>query len=84
MSSSLKPYADLKVKTREYKDSEGKSKGVYLKIGTLFASPHMSHMFITMEAIPIGIEWNGAVSVFKREEATEQTEAQEPQSEVEF
>jgi len=65
--SDLKPYADLKVKTRTYIDKDGKEKGSYVKVGTLFASPHMNHMFIKLEAIPIASEWDGAVSVFKRE-----------------
>ena len=69
--SNLKPYADLKAKVREYKDSDGKVKGVYVKVGTLFASPHLSHMFITMEALPLGKDWDGAISVFKREDNKE-------------
>jgi len=67
MSSKLRPYADLKAKVREYTDSEGKTKGVYVKVGTLFASPHLSHMFISIESVPVG-DWDGAVSVFKRED----------------
>jgi hypothetical protein len=65
MPSKLKPYADLKAKVREYEDENGDKKGVYVKVGTLFASPHMSHLFISIEALPIGT-WDGAVSVFKR------------------
>jgi hypothetical protein len=69
MSSNLKPYADLKVKVREYTDNnDGKTKGVYVKVGTLMASPHLSHMFIVLEAIPIVKDWDGAVSVFKRDD----------------
>lgn len=66
--SKLKPYADLKAKVREYEDKEtGKMKGVYVKVGTLFSSPHHSHMFINIESIPVG-DWDGAVSVFKRDD----------------
>jgi hypothetical protein len=68
MPSKLKPYADLKAKVREYEDANGDKKGVYVRVGTLFASPHMSHMFISIEALPIGT-WNGAVSVFKKDDA---------------
>lgn len=71
MPSSLKPYADLKAKIREYTDSDGRQKSVYIKVGTLFASPHLSHMFISLDAVPTGL-WDGAISVFKREEATQQ------------
>lgn len=70
--TKLRPYADLKAKVREYEDSEGKKKGVYVKVGTLFASPHLSHLFISIEAVPVG-DWDGAVSVFKREN-TDQAE----------
>ncbi len=74
MTSSLKPYADLKVKVREYTDPEGKTKGVYTKIGTLFSSPHHSHMFVSLESIPVGVkDWDGAVSVFKRDDWEEST-----------
>lgn len=75
--SKLKPYADLKVKVRTYKDSEGKEKGVYVKVGTLFASPHFTHMFVTLEAIPISSNWGGAVSVFKREDAAQEVASEE-------
>ena len=64
----LKPHSDLKVALRKYTDKDGKERTAWLKIGTLFASPHMNHLFISLEALPIGIEWSGAVSVFKREE----------------
>jgi hypothetical protein len=67
--SKPKPYGDLKAKVRTYTDKEGKEKGVYVKVGTLFASEHFSHMYITLEAIPISKDWNGIVSVFKREDA---------------
>jgi hypothetical protein len=79
--SSLRPYADLKAKVREYEDKDGKTKGVYVKVGTLFASPHLSHMFISIEALPIGT-WDGAVSVFKREDATQSID--ESKDEVNF
>lgn len=65
--TKLKPYADLKVKIREYTDKDGKTKGVYMQIGTLFSSPHGSHMAIKMDSIPVG-EWNGWVSVYKRDD----------------
>jgi hypothetical protein len=84
MSTKLKPYADLKVKVREYEDKEtGKTKGVYVKVGTLFASPHFSHMFISMEAIPVKAEWDGAVSVFPREDAEQGKEDAEKTNETE-
>ena len=76
--SKLKPYADLKVKTRTYIDKDGKEKGVWLTIGTLFSSPHGSNLTIKIDAIPTG-DWNGFVSIFKREQpenAPEQDEVQ--------
>lgn len=67
MAKSLKPYADLKVKVREYTDKEGAVKGVYVTVGTLFSSPHQSHMTIKLDTIPVG-EWNGWISAYKRED----------------
>lgn len=78
--SSLKPYADLKVKTREYTDKDGKTKGVYEKVGTLFSSPHGSHMAIKLDTIPVG-NWEGWLNVYKKEEATQVT-SQETTNEV--
>lgn len=69
---SLKPYADLKVRTREYTDKDGKTKGVYEKVGTLFSSPHGSHMAIKLDTIPVG-NWEGWLNVYKREEAEQET-----------
>lgn len=66
--SKLKPYADLKYKARTYTDKEGKEKGVWVQIGTLFSSPHGSNMTIKLDSVPIGNEWNGWIAVFKREE----------------
>ena len=77
MTSKLQPYADLKAKVREYTDKDGKVRGVYVKVGTLFASPHLSHMFINIESIPTG-NWDGAVSVFKREDAQQSSETDAP------
>jgi len=74
MSSNLKPYADLKAKVRDYQAKDGKTKGIYVKVGTLFASPHLSHMFINIEALPVGKDWDGTVSVFKREDVVDNAE----------
>lgn len=75
MNKQIKPYADLKVKVREYEGLDGKVKGAYVKIGTLFASPHFTHMFINIEALPLNIAlWDGSVSVFKRTDATQSTD----------
>lgn len=65
--SSLKPVADLKFKARTYIDKDGKEKGVWVKVGTLFSSPHGSNMTIKLDAVPVG-EWNGWLSVYKRED----------------
>lgn len=65
----MTPWADLKVKIREYQDKEtGKTKGVYQTIGTMFSSPHGSHLAIKIDSIPV-TEWNGWVSVYQRDDA---------------
>jgi len=66
--SKLKPYANIKAKVREYTDKDGKTKGVYVDVGTLFASPHLSNLTIKLDTVPIGNNWNGWLSVFKRED----------------
>ena len=74
--SALKPYADLKYKSREYEDKEtGKMKGVWLTVGTLFSSPHGSNMSIKLDCVPVGDEWNGWLSVFPRERQAENKES---------
>lgn len=65
--SKLKPYADIKYKARTYTDENGKEKGVWITVGTLFSSPHGSNMTIKMDSMPVG-EWNGWLAVYKREE----------------
>lgn len=70
MNDKLKPYADLKYKARTYIDKDGKEKGVWITVGTLFSTPHGSHMSIKMDTVPVG-EWNGWLSVYKREDAEE-------------
>lgn len=68
-SSNLKPYADLKVKVREYTDKDGNTKGVWREIGTLFSSPHQSNMFISIDTLPLVDFSKGlTVAVFKRED----------------
>lgn len=68
--SNLKPYADLKYKARIYKDENGKEKGVWVTIGTLFSSPHGSNMAIKLDTMPVG-GWNGWLSVYKKEDSTD-------------
>lgn len=67
--SKLKPHADLKYKARTYTDADGKEKGVWVTVGTLFSSPHGSHMAIKMDTMPVG-EWNGWISVYPREDVS--------------
>ena len=69
-----KPYGDLKVALRKYKDSEGKEKTAWLKVGTLFSTPHGSNMFIVLEALPLNKDWSGLISVFKKEDAEQDIE----------
>lgn len=65
--SKLKPVADLKYKARTYIDKDGKEKGVWVTIGTLFSSPHGSNQALKLDTVPVG-EFNGWVSIFKRED----------------
>ncbi len=60
----LRPYADITVSTGKYM-KDGKERNRYQKIGTLFATPHFSHMTIKLDALPIGDCW---LSVFPRDE----------------
>lgn len=85
--SKYRPYADLKVKTREYDDREsGKKKGVWFHVGTIFATPHLSSQFMVIEGLPINcldkdgnkIPFDGKVTIFKRDDFTEQQEATTP------
>lgn len=76
MSNSLKPTADLKYKVRTYKDKDGKEKGVWHTVGTLFSSPNGSHQAIKLDSIPAA-EWNGWLSVYKRDEQKPQAPNEE-------
>jgi len=78
-----RPYADLKVKVHEYDDKEtGKKKGVWMSVGTIFATPHLSSQFMVMDALPINslnrdgnkIPFDGKVSIFKRDDFGDQDE----------
>ena len=71
--SKFQPYADLKYKARTYTDENGKEKGVWIKIGTLFSSPHGSNMGIKLDTVPVR-EWDGRIAVFKREDAEQDIE----------
>lgn len=81
--SNYKPLSDLKVKIREY-EKDGKTKGVWLTVGTLWSTEHGSSQFITLDAIPVStfkdgekIPFDGRISVFKREEYNN-TESDKP------
>ena len=80
--SNLTPYADLKVKVREYTDKDGKTKGVYEKIGTMFSSPHESRYTIKLDTIPVGNEWNGWVNVYPKDEGQGYQKAVEAHQEI--
>ncbi len=58
---------DLAIKTGEYQ-SNGETKARWLKIGTVFRHDD-GGTSIKLDAVPVGLpEWNGWVSVFKRQE----------------
>lgn len=85
--SEYRPYADLKVKVREYDDKEtGKKKGVWIQVGTIFATPHLSSQFMVLDSMPITAldrdgkkaPFDGKVSIFKRDDFGSQAEATSP------
>lgn len=74
--SQYSPIADLKVKVRDYKGDDGKTKGVWTSVGTLWSTPHGSSQFITLDSIPVNsfkdgerVPFDGRVSIFKRDNA---------------
>lgn len=80
---TYRPFAELKVKVREYDDREtGKKKGVWVTIGTIFSTPHGSSMFGVLESVPVSsldkngnkVPFDGRFSVFKRDDFDGQAE----------
>lgn len=65
--SKIKPYGDIVVKIGEYTDENGKTKGRYKNIGTLFATPHGSRIALKLDALPIG--GDGWLNVYRRDDA---------------
>lgn len=68
---SARPTHDLAVKTGEYQDrNTGEMKGRWQRIGTVFRHDD-GGTSIKLDAVPVGNpEWDGWVSVFKREDKT--------------
>lgn len=64
----LKPYGDLMIVTGQYV-KDGKTRNRYHKIGTMFASPHLSNLSIKLDSLPVNGE--GWVKVFKRDDWVE-------------
>jgi hypothetical protein len=58
-----KPYADLAVVTGKYL-KDGKEKNRYHKVGVMFATPHLSSMFIRLDSLPL----DSKITVFKRDD----------------
>lgn len=92
--SPLQPYAELKVKVREYQDEDGKTKGVYVRVGTLFSTPHGSNMAVKLESLPVThfkrkkgeeeghhLPWDGWCNVFKIESAEQEIDIDKPKPE---
>ncbi len=66
---AARPTHDLAVKTGEYQDRNGQTKGRWQRIGTVFRHDD-GGTSIKLDCLPVGIpEWDGWVNVFKREEA---------------
>lgn len=61
------PYADLRVKVGSY-EKDGKTKNRYQNVGTLFATPHFSNMYIQLDTLPITKDWDGRIYINPREE----------------
>lgn len=76
---AARPTHDLAVKTGEYQDRNGQTKGRWQRIGTVFRHDD-GGTSIKLDCVPVGIpEWDGWVNVFKREEQQgAQTEASQP------
>lgn len=73
--SKYQPIADLKVKIREYQDKDGKTKGVWSTVGTMWSTEHGSSQFITLDSVPLNtfkdgerFPFDGRLSIFRREE----------------
>jgi len=65
---AARPTHDLAVKTGEYTDRQGQTKGRWLRIGTVIKHDD-GGTSIKLDAVPVGLpDWDGWVNVFKREE----------------
>ena len=63
---------DLTIKTGEYTDSNGETKGRYLRIGTVFRHDD-GGTSIKLDCVPVGLpEWNGWVSVYAKQDRQQQ------------
>lgn len=68
---SARPTHDLAVKTGEYQDRNGQNKGRWQRIGTVFRHDD-GGTSIKLDCLPVGLrDWDGWVSVFKREDKQE-------------
>ena len=73
---AARPTHDLTVKTGEYTDAQGQTKGRWLRIGTVFRHDD-GGTSIKLDAIPVGIPgWEGWVNVFPREQQDGQGQTQ--------
>lgn len=70
-----RPYADLAVVTGKFM-KDGKERNRYHKVGVLFATPHLSSMFIRLDSLPL----DSKITVFKRDDfqAEEKLDEVEP------
>ena len=72
---SAHPTHDLAIKTGEYQDQQGQTKGRWLKIGSVFRHDD-GGTSIKLDAVPVGLpEWQGWVSVFPRDQQAGQGRA---------
>ena len=66
---AARPTHDLAVKTGEYQDRQGQTKGRWQRIGTVFRHDD-GGTSIKLDCVPVGIpDWDGWVNVFRREES---------------
>ena len=65
----------LSVKTGEYTDAQGQTRGRWLRIGTVFQHDDGGRS-IKLDAIPVGVpNWDGWVSVYKLDDQRDQAPA---------
>lgn len=75
---SAHPTHDLAVKSGEYQDHQGQTKGRWLRIGTVFRHDD-GGTSIKLDCVPLGMPgWEGWVSVFPRDQGQARQGSRQP------